>query len=264
MRYIALLLLCLWALPAHAVDLASDSPLRHLGSEGPTFQLSADNPAPPERSPRLAFLMSLVVPGLGQLYAGGATKWAAGFLAVESFTWISHARWRSKGNDLKADFRRYADQHWDELRYREWQVYNLGQGSPFHETETLPCKDTDPDAASCEKVDTQQYYEMIGKYPQFVFGWDDVSAGFSTDLAVMRDLSSRRQDYESQRNESNKHLKRASVVLGLAVVNRVVSAIHASVHSQRRNASSQAPHLWLGLVPFSESGRTQVLMHARF
>ena len=255
MRYTALLLLCLWALPAHAFDLGSPSPLRRLGPVGSPPPLRADAAPSGEKSPRLAFLMSLVVPGLGQFYAGGAAKWAAGFLAVESFTWLSHARWRGKGNDLKADFRRYADVHWNEARYREWQTYNRDQGSLFHETETLPCKDTDPNASTCEKVDTQQYYEMIGKYPQFVFGWDDVSAGFSTDLAVMRDLSTRRHDYETQRNESNKRLKRASMVLGLAVVNRVVSAIHASVHTRRRNAPSQAQHLWLGLVPFTESGR---------
>ena len=262
MRTTALLLLCLWALPAHASDLASTSQLRRPGSEEPAFQLSTNAPAPAERSPRLAFLMSLVVPGLGQLYAGGATRWAAGFLALESFTWISHARWRGKGNDLKADFRRYADANWDEARYRDWQAYNAIHHI-FNETETLPCKDSDPNAATCEKVDTQQYYEMIGKYPQFVFGWRDVhNIAFTTSNDQVE--SAYRQDYESQRNRSNQNLKRASVILGLAVVNRVVSGIHASVHTQRRNASSRAQHLWLGLVPFSESGRAQILMGARF
>ncbi|MDP6775679.1 MAG: hypothetical protein QGI83_02820 [Candidatus Latescibacteria bacterium] len=262
MRFIAIALICFWVLPAHAFDGASPSPPRRAAPGEPLPQLGADAKPSEQKSPRLAFLMSLVVPGLGELYAGGATKWAVGFLTVESFTWLSHARWRSKGNDLKTDFRRYADANWNEIRYREWQAYNAIH-KVFNETETLPCKDTDPNAPSCQKVDTQQYYEMIGKYPQFVFGWKDVQ---DVPFTMTNDQvdSAYRLDYESQRNQSNKHLKRASVILGLAVVNRIVSAIHASVHTQRRNASPRAEHLWLGLVPFDESGRTHIVVNARF
>ena len=182
------------------------------------------------KSPHVASLMSLAVPGLGEIYTG-ATKRAIAFMTVEALTWINYARWRSKGNDLKADFRRYADQYWDEARYREWQEYNRSQGSPFKENETLPCKDSDPNAEGCVKVDTQQYYEMIGKYDQFVFGWDDTrDEDFSTFNPNVR--SSEREGYEDQRNESNKHLKRASIIIGLAVLNRVVSAFDASVHAR--------------------------------
>ena len=115
------------------------------------------------KSSKLAFLMSLAVPGLGELYSG-ATVRAVGFMAVETFTWVSYARWRSKGNDLKADFRQFADQHWIEARYRAWQTYNNGRGpAKYIATETL----------STKGEDTQQYYELIGKYDQFVYGWDD-------------------------------------------------------------------------------------------
>jgi hypothetical protein len=205
------------------------------------------------KSPRVAFLMSLVVPGLGEIYTG-AIKRAVGFMAVEAFTWISYAHWRSKGNDLKADFRQFADRYWDEGRYREWQAYNRSVGSPFKENETLPCKESDAGAGGCVKVDTQQYYEMIGKYDQFVFGWDDTrDDDFSTFNPNVR--SALRVDYEDQRNESNKHLKRASIVIGLAVLNRVVSAFDASVHARSLGEGGSLRRFEVFFAPLDGMGR---------
>ncbi|HCR17722.1 MAG TPA: hypothetical protein DIU35_09575 [Candidatus Latescibacteria bacterium] len=193
------------------------------------------------KSAKLAFIFSLVLPGVGEFYIR-YTKRGAAFLGVEALTWINYARWRGKGNDLKAEFRKYADQNWNEARYRSWQEYNAANGRPYNETETLPCKH---DTGDCEKVDTQQYYEMIGKYDQFVFGWDDVSnVGFSV---INNEVSSGlREDYENQRNESNKLLKRASFIIGLAVANRIVSAVHASTRASR---------MAVQLSPFNRSGQ---------
>ena len=205
-----------------------------------------------EKSPKLAFIMSLVLPGLGEFYTGYAKRGVI-FLGVEALTWINYARWKRKGNDLKAEFRRFADQYWNEPRYRNWQEYNAANGRPYNETETLPCKH---DTGDCEKVDTQQYYEMIGKYDQFVFGWDDVTnVGFET---INNEVSSTlREDYENQRNESNKNLKRASFIIGIAVANRVVSAVHASTRASRLN---------LNLSPFNRFGQPEptLLLSKRF
>ena len=229
-----IVLAMVWAASAGAAEL-SKSTFAAGGAAGaqtgtiPLFE-GEETEGAEHKSPRVAFLMSLAVPGLGEIYTG-ATKRAIAFMAVEALTWINYARWRSKGNDLKADFRRFADQYWDEVRYREWQEYNRSQGSPFKENETLPCKESDPGAGGCVKVDTQQYYEMIGKYDQFVFGWDDTrDEDFSTFNPNVR--SPNREDYEDQRTESNKFLKRASIIIGLAVLNRVVSAFDASVHAR--------------------------------
>ena len=249
MRYTVVLVLVLellWTWPTRA-DAAwpfrSRPACSHLATKAERLRDSEIAPSG-AKSPGLAFLLSLAVPGLGELYSG-APRRAAGFMAVEAFTWIGYFHWRSKGNRLKADFRRFADQHWDEARYRAWQDFNASQGFPYTETETLRAK----------SEDAQQYYEMIGKYAQFVYGWDDVAAEFSTDLGVMRGLSQRRFSYEVQRNESNKPLKRASVVIGLAVFNRIVSAIHASMLT--RSLQERAPHkrLWIDVTALDAYGR---------
>lgn len=221
------ILILLAVLPAQAAQLPDDGPPRA------NLWLQTDEPARAGRkSPKLAFAMSLVVPGLGELYAG-EPKRAAVFLGIEALTWFNYLRWRSRGNDLKAEFRAFADSNWDENRYREWQEYNQSRGSPYIETETLPCKRAQD---GCHNVDTQQYYEMIGKYNQFVFGWKDVSdVGFETGNGNV--VSSQRIDYENRRNDSNKLLKRASVIIGLTVVNRIASSIHAALRTRSLRVS---------------------------
>ena len=206
-----------------------------------------------DKSPKTAFFLSLLVPGLGELYSGA--KWrAAGFMASEGLTWLAYYSWRNKGNDLKADFRLFADQHWDESRYRAWQAYNRAQpeSQQYYETETLPSK----------TGDTQQYYELIGKYAQFIYGWDDVTVPFTTaNMSVHSDLQ---QDYEGQRNHSNKYLKRASTIVGLAVLNRIASAIHASAYTRTHHASSNDASVWLDLTPINWQGRSVIELKKSF
>lgn len=243
MHFTIAALVLLTVLPIHAADRVDD--VHSIAN----LWLLDDDPLPSGgKSSRLAFTMSLLVPGLGELYAG-EPKRAAVFLGIEALTWFNYLRWRNKGNDLKAEFRAFADRNWDESRYREWQEYNRARGSPYIETETLPCKRA---LDGCHRVDTQQYYEMIGKYNQFVFGWRDVGdVGFQTGNGDVD--SNQRIDYENQRNESNKLLKRASVIIGLTVVNRIASSIHAAL----RVRSAQ-----LSISPRPD--RTELTIHVRF
>ena len=74
-----------------------------------------------EKSHKKAFFMSLLVPGWGEYYSGAKYR-AAGFLGAEALTWLAWASWRSKGADLREEFRVFADQNWDEYRYRQWQA----------------------------------------------------------------------------------------------------------------------------------------------
>lgn len=227
--------------------------MRYLATGLLLFGLLFGSASAQNKSPKKAFFLSLLVPGLGELYSGA--KWrATGFMASEGLTWLAYFSWRSKGNDLKADFRVFADQHWDESRYFAWQSYNQAQAESqqYYETEHLPAKATD----------TQQYYELIGKYAQFIYGWDDVTSSFTTtNMSIRSDLQ---QDYEGQRNESNKHLKRASTIAGVAVLNRIASAIHASAFVTSRQSSSRASSVWLDLTPIDWRGRSAIELKTRF
>ena len=188
------------------------------------------------RSSKLAFLMSLIVPGLGELYYG-AEKRGIAFLAVEAGSWATYASWLHKGRTIERDFRAFADGpngHWSESRYRAWDA-NTPQ-SFYIRTEHLPTK----------QQDTQQYYELIGKYDQFVFGWDDgkdaqgKSVGTDYSIHPSKVTSANRLSYEIERNRSNRYLKRATGILGLVLVNHIASAVDASVH-----ARGQKVRLWV-------------------
>lgn len=189
------------------------------------------------RSSKLAFLMSLVVPGLGEFYYG-ARKRAIVFLAVEAGSWTTYSSWLHKGRSIERDFRSYADVHWSEKKYQDWKRWDDTTSPLFYiQTENLPSK----------AADTQQYYELIGKYDQFVFGWDDGKDAqgrlVGTDYSVhpSKVTSANRLGYEGERNRSNRYLKRATGILGLVVVNHLVSAVDASIHARGRNA-----RLWVG------------------
>ena len=61
--------------------------------------------------PGLAFLMSAVLPGTGQLAEG--RKRAFAYLGIEAFAWISHFAWVDAGNKKEGEYEAYARRHWD-------------------------------------------------------------------------------------------------------------------------------------------------------
>lgn len=220
-RIIVILIALIFSSPALAGPLGT--PLAPVNAPR-TLAYDASDEA---KSPGKAFLLSLLLPGLGELYAGARYR-AAGFMTAEAVTWVAYAHWRSKGTDLRDEFRAYADRNWSLARYRDWQAFNaaLPQSQQYIETETLPEI----------QADEQQYYELIGKYDQFIFGWSDVADEplGSNNHSIISPLQT---EYEILRNDSNQPLKRASVVIGLTVVNRIVSAIHASSYAKLKNQS---------------------------
>ena len=97
----------------------------------------------------------------------------------------------------------------------------------------------------CASSQIQQYYELIGKYDQFVVGWDDIvrrstdnAVGWTEVDSVENFHSERRLRYEDDRDESNRFLKRASTVTGVILINHVISAIDAARVARARAAGA--------------------------
>ena len=253
-----------------------------LSEEGQAFLVglravdSGAEPAPPShvetrqgKSSKRAFLLSALVPGLGEWYAGSKKRGLA-FLGAEAALVGLWAAWRSKGNDLEKEFRAVADEHWDPVEYIAWRTSPISDNSSI--THELPCGEhvekfyvparrewldqlrageesgaLDRSAAfgGCASSEIQQYYELIGKYDQFVSGWDDVvrrgtgnPVGWAEVDSVENFHSERRLRYEGQRNDSNRFLKRASTVSGVILINHVISAIDAARVARARAAGA--------------------------
>lgn len=193
------------------------------------------------KSPKKAFFLSALVPGAGQVYNNSYLK-AAGFLALEAASWAAYISYNSKGNDIEDEFEAYADRHWSEDKYWDW----IAQQSGMDRNNLSELREWEHDSFShgLHEQKDQQYYEMIGKYFQFNWGWDDFRDLYSITLTdkEMVDrhlLSPNRSHYENRRHDSNNAFKNATTASTIVLVNHLISAIEAAWYTSRQNQRIQ-------------------------
>lgn len=204
-----------------------------------------------KKSALLGGLMSLVVPGAGEFYAEDYLK-AGIFIAVEAAVITTALIYDKKGDDKTAEFEAFANEHWSAKRYAEWTLINLQVLNP-----SLNASDynvINPDGTvnwnelnrleraigygyshTLAPFGEQQYYEMIGKYPQFSHGWSDSNPS-DTDYHI---LSPYFKSYSLMRGDANDLYKVASTAVILIYVNHFLSALDAawSVASYNKNVA---------------------------
>ena len=197
----------------HSLDSQSDAN-SHAGMFSPRmnyFQQS-EKIATGLKSYKTALILSGIFPGAGEIYLGSYKKGAA-FACVEVLCWTLYITNNNKGDDIRTEFRAYADENWSESVWRNALItYGINEQNLSHQL---------PD----EK--TQQYYEMIGKYDQFAIGWNDCNE--------WEGLSENRLYYEGRRYEHNKHLKRAITMTSIVLLNRVASFIDTIISVKKHN-----------------------------
>ena len=207
-----------------------------------------------KKSALLAGALSLAVPGAGEIYTKSYWR-AGGFLLAETGLWVFYAVYTSKGNNQTTLFQNYADSHWSVVRYAQWIQVNLSTLNPditggftgylIPGTENLPPwqqvdwnKLNDIENRIAQRLDNafthllphrpeQQYYELIGKYPQFASGWDD-AIGITPQDLVVSNVSQRFLDYSHMRGKANDFYNIATTGAALLVVNHVLSALDAA------------------------------------
>lgn len=172
--------------------------------------------------PKKALLFSVLVPGAGELYTKSYLK-AALFFGVEVGAWSMYALYHQKGNDKEKEYEAYANEYWDEDKWSAW-FDNLTNQEQAVFSHSLP------------ETKTQQYYEMIGKYNQFLVGWSGVDDNLtSTQIHEKQYDSALRQKYMDMRYDSNNMFKRANTGAYIAMFNHVLSAIDAAWTAKRHN-----------------------------
>jgi hypothetical protein len=225
-----------------------------------------------EKSPWTAGLLSLAVPGAGEIYTSNYVK-AGVFIAVEASAWIVAFTYNKKGDNQTDYFQAYADAHWSPIRYAEFTIDNLAVLNP-----TMPAADYHslvfPNGTSANTTapfravswselnkmedlvraqvnngythllppyGDQQYYELIGKYPQFSRGWDDADPSSITPSDLpLRSNSQRFFDYAKMRAQANDYYDIAGTFISVAVVNHLVSALDAIWSAARFNSNLHA------------------------
>ncbi len=184
------------------------------------------------KSPKKAFFLSAILPGSGQIYNNTYLK-AAAFLAVEASAWAMYLKYDKKGTDLDNEFRAYADQHWSEGEY--WDYIAKFSGQPRSDVEALRAWEHSHFSHGLHREKDQQYYEMIGKYDQFNYGWDDSEVGLLDEGWNTALRSKNRLDYEDQRNDSNKAFKTATLMSTFAIANHLISGLEAAWYASAYN-----------------------------
>jgi hypothetical protein len=226
------------------------------GFANPLFQNESEPFYPSRKSPVLAGLMSLVVPGAGDVYAENYIM-SVVFIAAEAVGWYFNIQQNAKGDDQTTVYQNFADGHWSVVRYAEWlnahaTKFEGGENTPqipINPDESLPLWErVDWDVMNEVEISIpvfshrlpahgeQQYFELIGKYHQYTYGWDDkvtISDGYSD----YRTISPRFSYYSDQRGMANDYYETASLVINLVVLNHVLAAINAAWSAARFNKS---------------------------
>jgi hypothetical protein len=217
------------------------------------------------RSPKVAILLSLLLPGAGQVYAHNNLK-AAVFGAVEIGLITTSAVLAYKGGKRIDEAHRYADEHYDttlfNTYYKSMKV-------------AIPGADTSVFGMSYLSADTfmlyagqknQDYYNAVGnEVSPFVQGWDDVKPRFDSEFRLisragenyfvnpdsiylvspivngdtaanaMFGFSDNQKTYNRKLNSANGYYGWSQKMLAFLLINHIISAIDAGITAKAFN-----------------------------
>lgn len=192
------------------------------------------------KSPLKAFLFSAVLPGAGQFYLGSRLK-ALVFLGVEATAWGFEAKYRGDGDTRTDQFEDFNRTHWHRADYEQYLAWNY----PYSDDTKITAVEI---SHHLPKTETQQYFEMTGKYNQFAWGWDDANyaGNYLSDYnqanpppritgQELAPVSDRRVIYEGMRHEANQKYSQARKMVAVAIVNHLVSGFEAMFAARRHN-----------------------------
>ena len=198
-------------------------------------RIQTDSSNPKEKSVLLGAGMSLLIPGAGELYAKSYLK-SAIFLIIEAGLWTTYAIYNGKGNSKTTDYENYANSHWDMRKYGQWlkdQGFPQSTGINPNEqnlevlrSEINQCEDVNF-SHSLPEPGEQQYYEVIGKYQNFIYGWS--TAG--TDITKNNYETYRLPEvigYMGDRQLANDFFDDSHYALDIVVINHLISAADAA------------------------------------
>ena len=200
------------------------------------------------KSPPKAGIMSLLVPGLGQAYNGSPLAKVGVFVGAEIAFWSQYGRFNGIGNDRISEFETFADTRWSRQEYQRYLFDLFGDSSDADNrfTHHLP------------GTDNQQYYEMIGKFHQFSYGWalaegDTFSVFDSTQHYESKPYDSPlRGEYNNMRGAANDAFGSRDRMVIFALVNHLVSSVDAAIGAARHNRAQRSGHSSFSISPAVE------------
>ena len=178
----------------HLLDAQNDAIARSLE------EFTLQEPLAQKKSPGLAALYSLILPGMGELYVGTFSS-GRYFLVAEGVLWLSYAAFTVHGNSLRDDSRAFAiSAAGIQPTGKDDQFYvDIGNFMTTEDYNDKKLRDREP-----EKL----YDRSQG------FGWNWVS-------------ESARTTYKDERLSSETVYNNRKFIVGAIVINHVASAVNA-------------------------------------
>ncbi len=228
---------------------------------------------PGKKSPVVSGVLSAILPGAGQVY--NEDWWIAGIFVIAEAALITTAVvYDNKGDDQTEYFENYADAYtnpdhnWSVVRYAEWlaqyQSANLEE-IIIPGTEGLPpwervywdkLNAAETGSHKLPPYGDQQYYELIGKYPQYSPGWNDFTGGSNKEI-----ISPNFEYYSVQRGVANDYYYTSSTAVVGIYINHILSAAEAVWGATRFNKNLAVN---FRVVPFNIADRTELIPTLKF
>ena len=176
----------------------------------------------PRKSPNEAFLYSLIVPGMGQLYTGAKRGYV--YMAAEVGLLTTYFILRNRASNTREDYRDLVRQH----------VIFDGPGS-FEDWDPIEDFEHATQYENWDHVyDSEETRRRTGKWY-----WDDAkSFKDEADVDIEFDSPHRLAAFDL-RQQANDTFQLARTVLGMAILNHVVSAVEARITTKRINTRLQ-------------------------
>ena len=211
--------------------------------------------------PTKAMFKSLLIPGWGQ-YQNKDDIWkTVAFISVEIAGIISSIQLTNKAENIRHDFEKYGDEHWTLERWynnsrlifpNNWKNILVGThklslniNGNYYFTDELSNLIEIYRWNDISVIRDRDFYENIGKYDQFVGGWDDkYDNPFDSKgnwYTIQKEnvesiiLTKNKNYYRDLRHESNqlKHYSRYAVTT--IMFNHIISGLDAFIVSNKKN-----------------------------
>jgi hypothetical protein len=197
-------------------------------------------------SPGWSMLASLVLPGAGEVMMGYRRGYA--MMAVDIYAWTQVASYHSEGSDLRDEYYDFADEHYSDetlvLGYQPGAFDPRAGLGDFYFSEIIDGTINDVDDLGNLSLyvtvedDRREWYENLGKWDQFIFGWDDFARPDSRpdiytptgDIDDLRQpwISENRVIYRQMRDDSNDAFKTRDRWLYVNIGMRVFSVLQVA------------------------------------
>ena len=129
-----------------------------------------------QKSVKKALILSSLFPGAGQFYADKKSITTYISPIIELGLIVGYFHFTSQGDDVSEKYEKFADQNYDRVNQAEvqWEFLLATQNPSYNNHFRLDGISENEDGTfSTSDNNTQHFYEDIGKYNKYIFGWND-------------------------------------------------------------------------------------------